>query len=455
MIDADYAPVSTLVPLPTRGARRMWLNISQEAKSDIDKLREVGLIHGLKLSTEEFQPITAYSPAPSAFPVIQRMRKKWKKEVEAVLYEPGGGGWGKQGLLHVKFDDGEGVFYLQSLSGYRRTSKMNVAEDVSYVSSPFLPVTLRRGSTRDMTNNKDRAWESGKGSSGIQDELSEEIQLSEVRVLVAEYIPFGSNQIVALNERLGSADRCKGGLFTATMDKNPTGTNFSVPAGLTSVEVLEFDMMEFINFEAEINYPEEEGIVQIENFGMHINVDGTMLYGMKIEAILERQSDDISLDHLARVLVDVQQDSSQIINDLLTAYQRNMLDVLYSGDAPERGKYNMIIAERIHPKMNAKQYMDRGRFENETKQIIGDFLEVHDLSPSDILIAGHNGLLIAGPNAVKHEELLLCYLALLAKNQFIRNFFVRIFVLEELLRKTRHRMELNHENPNNITVRHA
>ena len=29
----------------------------------------------------------------------------------------------------------------------------------------------------------------------------------------------------------------------------------------------------------------EEGTVQVEHFGMHINVDGTIFYGIKVEAI--------------------------------------------------------------------------------------------------------------------------------------------------------------------------
>lgn len=71
------------------------------------------------------------------------------------------------------------------------------------------------------------------------------------------------------------------------------------------VRIIDFDPVRFINFEAEINYPVEEGIIQvagvlstcscrsclfpasvfvckfllqIENFGMHLNVDGTVLY---------------------------------------------------------------------------------------------------------------------------------------------------------------------------------
>jgi hypothetical protein len=41
-------------------SRRVWLNTTQEGKAAIDDLREGKLINGLKLSTVDFQPITAY-----------------------------------------------------------------------------------------------------------------------------------------------------------------------------------------------------------------------------------------------------------------------------------------------------------------------------------------------------------------------------------------------------------
>ena len=66
------------------------------------------------------------------------------------------------------------------------------------------------------------------GESNIKDELSEAIHLAHVSLLVGEWIPFGSNQIVALNERLGAMDRCQGGLFTSKIDNDPTGTQFKV-----------------------------------------------------------------------------------------------------------------------------------------------------------------------------------------------------------------------------------
>ena len=41
-------------------SRRVWLNVTQEGKAAVDDLREAGLVNGLKLSTEDFQPVTAY-----------------------------------------------------------------------------------------------------------------------------------------------------------------------------------------------------------------------------------------------------------------------------------------------------------------------------------------------------------------------------------------------------------
>lgn len=55
VFDYDYAPLSAMV-----GPKRLWMNISQEGKDDIDDLREMGFINGLKLATEDLQPVTAY-----------------------------------------------------------------------------------------------------------------------------------------------------------------------------------------------------------------------------------------------------------------------------------------------------------------------------------------------------------------------------------------------------------
>ena len=51
-------------------------------------------------------------------------------------------------------------------------------------------------------------------------------------------------------------------------------TNFKVPPGLSSVDIIDFSLSRFVNFQSEITFPEEGGILQVANVGMHINVDG-------------------------------------------------------------------------------------------------------------------------------------------------------------------------------------
>jgi len=58
-----------------------------------------------------------------------------------------------------------------------------------------------------------------------------------------------------------------------------------------------------VNFEAEINFPEEEGIVQVEHFGLHINVDGTVFYGIKVESIKNRTAEKISIGEVVYMYV--------------------------------------------------------------------------------------------------------------------------------------------------------
>jgi hypothetical protein len=49
--------------------------------------------------------------------------------------------------------------------------------------------------------------------------------------------------------------------------------------GATKVSVLEFDHSKFLNFEAEVHFPEEEGVIQIEQFGVHVNEEGRKILG--------------------------------------------------------------------------------------------------------------------------------------------------------------------------------
>ena len=151
---------------------------------------------------------------------------------------------------------------------------------------------------------------------------------------------------------------------------------------------------------------------------------------------MDRIKDNISLDHLARLLVDVQQDSSSIVDSIISQYQRDLLDLIFLGDAPNRNKVNLIIANEITPHLTAEEYMDKGEYENELKQVIGDTKAAYDISEHDTLVFGAYGLLVAGPNSRHHEPLLCAYLQFITIDIFMQNYFARLWILSDDMQKT-------------------
>lgn len=493
-LNFDYAPAAIVIAQEGR-PKRIWMNTTQDGKSAIDDLREANLINGLKLSTKEYHSVTAFQVSLRGLELLAQVSKELKAKVDAFIFAPkpyrrelleiryipiedesdadnfvGGGdastpSWAFSGSnKQLSTSDGldqeqkqeepefneQGRFILESV-GYFRYSEVTETEDVSYVSSPFVPQCVRGPEAyQQLSSNAHRAQEAASGQSNIRDTLSEAIVLANPVCLVGEWIPFGSNQIVALNERLGSMDRCQGGLFTSLIDDRPTDTQFEVPPGLTEVRILDYDPVRYINFEAEINFPEDDGIVQVENFGIHLNVDGTIFYGIRVDAILDKRSDRISVDLLSRLLVDIHQDSSEIMDDLLSSYQNSLLDMVFIGDIANRGKFNMIMADQIDPFMPGLEYMDRGDFENELKQVLGDIHCAYDIGDDSVLIVGREGMLIAGSASKRFEKVFIAYFSLLCREMFLRSFFTRIFVLEELLKHTRELIFSATENPNHI-----
>jgi WD repeat-containing protein 35 len=450
VLDGDYAPASTLVSIQGHPTRRIWMNISQEGKGAVDDLREAKLLNGLKLNSQDSHIVTAYQVSKRGLKLLARAPTALRLQVELFCTEPA---TTKRGiLLDPVYSLEEGCFQLISRSGmYVRNSKITDCEDVSYVSSPFIPSFLLPPGTV-LESFSHRARESAAGESGIEDELSEEIQLAYVKIVVAEYIPFGNNLMAQLNRNLGVEDRIQGGMFTSAIDKNSSTSSLQLDPGLTDLKIVDYDYFSFANITAEINFPEDEGIVQIENFGIHMHKYGLVICGMKLEAILDRNADDISLDHLARVLVDVQQDSSKIMNDIISEAQRNLMNLVFMGDEMSRCKYNLIMSSRIIPKMRATHYMDRGRFEKEIKQVIGDLISVHDLSPTDLILLGTLGCIVCGPNIEHHEEMIVCYVSLLVKDVFMRSFFDRMFTAYNHLSNIKRMLSQKDTHPENVQV---
>lgn len=116
--------------------------------------------------------------------------------------------------------------------------------------------------------------------------------------------------------------------------------------------------------------------------------------------------------------------------------------------------------------------MDKGEYENELKQVLGDTRAAYDISEHDTLVFGEHGILVAGPNSRHHEPLLVafmqvrgavvgteetgallplvappcthlplhpppCPLQFSAMDIFVRNFFSRMFLVQDDMKAVR------------------
>ena len=425
VFDYDYAPTSILVD-----NKRVWCNISQEGQSDIEFLREEELVNALLLSSRSYKPGVCYQISEKGKELVKYVSRREKESVDLFAHKEG-----TRELLKPYWDGHS--YWMQAPSGFHRKSSVTETEAVSYVSSAYIPQCLRYGG-RPTMSNAHKAHSSGFGAiDTIRDqELDEVITLDSVSLIVAEYIPFGSNQIVQLNNTIGSSERVQGGYISSILDERSCETTVEMTPELTSVNILDYTLTNHINFEAEIRFPEDPGVVQVETFGVSLNAEGTCFYGMQIEAVMEKIKDKISLDHLSRILVDVQQDSSQIVDSIISHRQRNLLDQIFYGDMANRNKINLIIANQIHPHLTAEEYMDKGEFENELKQIIGDTKAAYDISEKDTLVFGAHGLLLCGPHARSHEPLLCAYMQFVTLDIFLQNYFARMWILKEDTERT-------------------
>ncbi|KAF1792364.1 Tetratricopeptide-like helical domain [Phytophthora cactorum] len=370
-LDYDYAPSSELVE-----NKRKYFNISQEGKSDLDFLREEDLVNGLKLSSKSYQPVTCYQISEKGLEIVAKISKTDKLAINDMAYTPG-----TLHLLRVEWD-GEEYWLVDDDSGYRRLSSVTETEDVSYVSSAYIPQCLRFGG-RPTLSNAHRAHECGVSDSSIRDQLDE---------------------IITLNSRV------QGGFFTAIVDDNASGTQISVDPGLTSINILDYTMTNHVNFEADIHFPEAPGVVQVETFGCSLTAAGSCLYGMQVEAIMDRIKDNISLDHLSRLLVDVHMDSSKIVDSI-----------------------NLIIANEITPHLTAEEYMDKGEYENELKQLS----TLANMIPSS---SERMGYLSPAPIA----DIMNHFCVVFSK------FFARMFIIVDDMAQVRKLIETSEKDPNRL-----
>jgi len=106
---------------------------------------------------------------------------------------------------------------------------------------------------------------------------------------------------------------------------------------------------------------------------------------------------------------------------------------MFLGDASMRNKYNLILCEAMDPQLPADEYMDKNVNEDELKQVgvhamdesdqaflkksifsvitifgfrfkvLGDIRAAYDVTKTNCIIIGKDGLLVSGKNVLQYE----------------------------------------------------
>jgi hypothetical protein len=287
------------------------------------------------------------------------------------------------------------------------------------------------------------------GLTTIKDELTELTFLIDPSIFICEYIPFGSNHIIAFNDELDSHGAVEGGLLTSLIDKEPRKSTFRVVDQLTSVRVRRFDPNDFIQFEANISYENVGGVQQIEDFGVHVDASGRVVYGCSLLELVGKR-DKHSLDNISRVIADLVNDSSRMMTNLLSTYQRRLLDLVYFHEPQNRNKFFILTAKGIDPEMNAQSYVDQAAYHNELNQIVKQLYYSKDLKPGGKCFFGSEGLILISSNLEQYEEILAIIGFFQGIDIFQKNYFSEMFMLWDEVRDARDFVDKSGVDPNAI-----
>lgn len=271
----------------------------------------------------------------------------------------------------------------------------------------------------------------------IKDKLLESIKLGGVKLILSEFLPTDRNTLEAIAQKLMSKRTLHGEFVTMLMDEWPESTTFTSEKRCNSVRVLDSRGSEYIACEASMQDPDDV-VEQEEIIGMFLSHEGHVIYGCELNRIAENGLSDAptaSVDHIARVVTDLMNDSSLLMDTLLTHHQRAILDCIFKGTPNSRYKFLGLLASSITPqKDDMSFYMDGEEYQNELEQVLDNMQLVHFISRKKARVfMGDGGMLIVSPNWKEYETLITFYSLLRSAEIFVDGLFNRMSLLEDEL----------------------
>ncbi|XRB06478.1 hypothetical protein NFJ02_27g64300 [Pycnococcus provasolii] len=475
--DYDYAP-----GVEFNGNAVVPLNVCQEGLDDLYDLKEAGYLLQLNMASRSHRIIAAYQLSSRARRLLDLPGKeggvtdaeryavdiffaKWLstadiEECKAMIEEA-------KFMHKVPMSDRRKVYAVRPFevrqvnehfeilnSDFRRWSTVTHFEDVSYVCSPYLPDVLTPVGGRAPHSDEELRAEAVEavqrfGESNIRDSSTDvNLCLSGIQVVFAKWIPTGNNEINAMQKRctgFGHRDDSKSGpeaLVSGRVDRE-IETNSVIELAMSDLAAV-YPMASTpgvcCTFEAHVYLPEDEGVLQVERFGLHCHAAGDVVFSAKVDAVMTYGENSVPIDLFSRALLDMHEDSNHIISTMVSRRQRELLETLAPLGRRRYSTYIAMSASSANPALKAADYMDGEALENELRQVLGEILQATDLNATGspgVLLVGLNGVLIICDQRDKYESALVLHAQLMSRITLCDTIFHRIFELDDSLESIR------------------
>ncbi|NJD99534.1 hypothetical protein E3E26_07020 [Thermococcus sp. LS1] len=194
----------------------------------------------------------------------------------------------------------------------------------------------------------------------------------------------------------------------------------------TVIQVIKSEEGTSIEFKCTVSYKETNADIQEEHFGVHVDNLGRIVYGLELlEA--EGVRDKYSLDDIAAVVADVVHDSSQMLNTVVSKYQKRLLELIYFNEPLHRDKFFLVFAEGIEPDLDEEGLRKFLPGMLELRQIVSSIIDIKTLNDGTLLIIGTQGLIIIGRNSYRYERVLLAYAFVRSIENSLDNALARLW----------------------------
>eukprot|EP00960_Hanusia_phi_P051222 760660-Hanusia_phi.AAC.4 len=155
------------------------------------------------------------------------------------------------------------------------------------------------------------------------------------------------------------------------------------------------------------------------------------------------------MDLLSRLLTDLQVDVSEMMENLLTTSQNHMLRSAFWGNSSSRSRFVLLFTSKIDPLLKAEDYMDRGEYENEMSQVIGQLEKARDFgSKNNFIVIAQRGMLVVGERLRRYDRLIVMLCELIVMNQFAVVLYKWTSNIQNNLHKLRSLTNVRDPNPN-------